>query len=382
MWEHILKEHNGYLPVRIKAVPEGSVIPNSNVLMTVVNTDPACWALPNHLETILTHTWYPSTVATLSRETKRVILPHMERTMDAEAVKKALLYMLHDFGFRGATCVEAAGIGGAAHLLNFLGTDTLPALDILEDYYDSPNAGVSVPATEHSIMTAGGLTQEGEERVVRHLLDQHPTGPLSIVGDSRDIYNFCENIIGGTFRDRILKRNGVIIPRPDSDDPLDVMPRCLSLLASKFGAHENKQGFLELPPQVKLLWGDGLDLEMIDKICLHVTQRNWSMSNIATFGMGGGLLQRVHRDTQRKAFKCSAQCQDGIWRDIWKDPIDKSKASKRGRLDLVKVNDEYKTLTEAEAFKQGLRSEMNTVFETGNILKRFKIDEMRDRAKL
>jgi len=316
-------------------------------------------------------------VATLSREVHKIIAPFKAMSVDDDDACATRL-MLHDFGFRGATCVEAAGIGGAAHLLNFLGTDTLPALDVLEDYYGSPDAGISVPATEHSVMTAAG--PEGEfDQVVDHLLDEHPKGILSIVGDSFDIYNFCRVLASDRYHDRILNRDGVIVVRPDSGVPIDVILDCLKILAQGFGARENDKGYLALPPQIKILWGDGLDRKMIRQILSVVVGiHKWSLSNIATFGMGGGLLQKVHRDTQRFAFKCSAQRRNGVWRDIYKDPIDQSKASKRGKLMLDwSPQDGFATLPLMDCAQDS----MNTVFELGHLIWNDNhIETMRKRA--
>ena len=383
MWERILARHDGYLPVVIKAVPEGTVVPVSNVLMTVENTDDdIAGPLTNHLETILSQVWYPSTVATLSREVKKVILPYMQKSMSPEAVEQAIMFMLHDFGFRGATSVESAAWGGAAHLLNFLGTDTLPALDLLEDYYDAEDPGVSVPATEHSVMTAGG--RKGEVDVVGHLLKTHPKGILSIVADSYNVYDFCDKTLGITYRDQILKRDGVVVARPDSGEPKEVLPACLQRLARRFGVHTNEQGYQELPPQIKVLWGDGLQLGPIDELCDVVTKAGWSMSNIATFGMGGGLLQRVHRDTQRFAFKCSAQKRDGVWHDIYKDPIDQSKASKKGTLALVYGDDhQLTTVPEHRATENDLgKDQLQMVFMNGQMMKYNDLTGMRKRCEL
>lgn len=155
-WMHILNNHAGRLPVRIKAVPEGTVVPVSNVLMTIENTDPHCWWLPNYLETLLVQVWYPSTVATNSRMSRRVLLQFLEETGDPSLID----FKLHDFGFRGSTSVESAGLGGAAHLVSFKGTDTMAALVVARDYYGEQMAGFSIPAAEHSTITSWGEENE------------------------------------------------------------------------------------------------------------------------------------------------------------------------------------------------------------------------------
>ena len=202
-WNHILNEHGGVLPLRIKAAPEGLPVPTNNVLMTVENLDPKCFWLTNYVESVLTHVWYPSTVAALSRQVKKTVKAFLNKTATSCA---GLDYMLQDFGYRGATTNEAAEIGGAAHLTNFLGTDTVVAMEFAMNYYHAAPDGLaySVAATEHSVMTAMG--KAGEVDVVERLLQEYPTGILSVVSDSYDIYNFVEKIIGETFRDAIMAR--------------------------------------------------------------------------------------------------------------------------------------------------------------------------------
>jgi nicotinamide phosphoribosyltransferase len=373
-WEHILKEHNGYLPIRIKAIPEGTPVQVSNVLMTVENLDPKCYWLTNYLETLLCQVWYPCTVATMSREIKKIIKHYLTMTSDNLG---GLNFMLHDFGFRGVSSVESAGLGGAAHLVNFLGTDTLAAMDTAMEYYDAPLAGLafSVPATEHSVMTARG--PEDEARVVGDLIKTYPKGILSVVCDSYDYVNFVKNILGVQFKDAILAREGVLVVRPDSGDPEEVTLKVVELLGDAFGYTRNSKGYKVLNPKVRVLWGDGIDIRGIRGILGMLDVNNWSAENIACFGCGGGLLQKVNRDTLRFAFKCSAQKRDGAWHDIYKNPLDRSKTSKRGRLSLVKVGTEFMTVPERENGDL-----LQTVFENGKLIKRYTFAEVRANAEL
>lgn len=377
MWEHIWFAHDGKLPIRIKAVPEGSVVPVGNVMMTVENTCPHCAPLTNHLETLLCHVWHACTVATLSREVKKMVKVFFEKT---GAGLEALDFMLHDFGYRGVSSTEAAAIGGLAHLVNFKGTDTVAALVAAQEYYGQKGAAAfSVPATEHSVMTS--LGPDGEEKIIGQLLDAYPIGILSVVSDSYDIYNTVENIIGGTYRDRILERDGVFVVRPDSGDPVETVLRLLNILWEKFGGFYNDKGYKVINPKVKVLWGDGLDKDTIYKILASITgMAGWSVENIATFGMGGGLLQKINRDTQRFAFKCSAQKRDGEWFDIYKDPIDGTKSSKRGRLELIKNIEGYVTVQEGLGGQY--ENQLVTVFEDGEIKKEWNLEEIRVRAQL
>ena len=189
-WKYIVNEHGGMLPLKIRAVPEGTVVPTSNVLMTVENTDPKCWWLTNYVETMLTRVWYPTTVATISREMKKVIAKGL---VDSGSLN-GLLFKLHDFGSRGVSSRESAKIGGAAHLVNFLGTDTLICLPFVRAHYDADMAGFSIPASEHSTITSWG--EEGELESFKNMLKQFPTGPVAVVSDSWNIYRACKKLLG------------------------------------------------------------------------------------------------------------------------------------------------------------------------------------------
>jgi nicotinamide phosphoribosyltransferase len=375
MWQHIVDRYEGRLPVRILAVPEGMPIPTGNVLMTVENTDPECAALTNHLETLLSQLWYPSTVATLSRKVKLMINRFLQET---GSDKGGLDFMLHDFGYRGVSSVESAGIGGAAHLVNFKGTDTIHAIETTSKYYYSGICAFSVPATEHSVMTAYGPEREAE--VVQHLLSMFPKGILSVVGDSYDIFHFCDHIVGNVFKQAILNRDGVFVVRPDSGDPVSTVLRCLDILYARMGGSVNAAGFKQLNPKIKLLWGDGLEYDKIYDILLSMKNAGWAASNIATFGMGGGLLQKVNRDTQRFAFKSSAQKRNGIWYDIYKEPVDKSKMSKKGRLALVREGDLFHTIPEKDL--GGRTNLLQPVFDTGHLLRDVDFTQVRENATI
>jgi nicotinamide phosphoribosyltransferase len=384
-WSYIVSELGGRLPLRIKAVPEGTQVPTGNVLMTVENTDPKCFWLTNAMESLLTHVWYPSTVATLSHATVHgVIEPALAETAHDLS---ALPFMLHDFGDRGATSHEAAGIGGAAHLLNSLGTDTLPGMLVAMKYYgaklDDPLA-LSVPATEHSVMTARG--REGEFEVVDQLLDEYPTGILSVVADSYNVMEFVAQI-GTTYHDRILARDGVFVVRPDSTTPDFPTPERLTVAIAEalwyhFRGTVNEKGYKVLDPNVRILWGDGIDPEGIQRILAELALHSFSAENMV-FGMGGGLLQKVNRDTQRFAFKASAIKRDGEWHDVYKQPLDESKASKKGRLALAfRESGEYVTITEGQiqSFDLLKPNVLQTVFEDGKLLVDQSFTDIRRRA--
>lgn len=375
MWVHIVENHNGYLPIRIKAIPEGMAIPVSNVLMTVENIDPKCYALTNFMETVLTHVWYSCTVATLSRSIKKTIKGYLEKT-DGDI--KHLDFALHDFGYRGASSVESAAIGGMAHLVNFMGTDTVAAMECAIWHYRASldDLAFSVPATEHSVMTS--LGKDGEEELFAHLLDKHPRGILSVVIDSYNYQDFI-SVIAKKHKERILAREGKLVFRPDSGNPVEVTLDVLERLEEVFGSEYNSRGFKKLNDKVGALWGDGIGPEGIEKILEQMTINFWRADNIV-FGMGGGLLQKVNRDIQRFAFKSSAQKRNGEWHDIYKDPIDKSKASKKGRLALI--NNEFGYRTVVEHTVNECENLLKTVFENGRLVQEITFNEVRRNAAL
>ena len=352
-WNRIVDEHCGRLPVTISALPEGTVCGISTPLMTIENTDPELPWLTNYLETLLSQLWYPITVATQSYHMKKTLNRYLQDTGTPEDIQ----FKLHDFGFRGVSSVETAGIGGAGHLVNFMGTDNLAAITMMDKYYGADCCGHSIPASEHSTMTSWGRKSEGD--AFRNMLAQYPTGPVACVSDSYNIYEACENIWGTILKDEVMSRNGVLVIRPDSGDPIDVTIKCLNILGNKFGCTVNDKGYKVLDPHVRLIQGDGIDMESIGSILEVMKLENWSADNIA-FGSGGALLQKMNRDTNSFAMKCSNITRSGIDCPVFKDPIgDMFKKSKQGR---------FKGLTE--------------VFRDGNILVEYSLDEIRERCKI
>jgi len=377
-WEHIVKAHGGRLPVRIKAVPEGTVVPVKNVLFTLENTDPKCFWLTNFLETLLVQVWHPMTVCTHSREQKKVIAKYLDVTGDVGG----LGFKLHDFGFRGVSSVESAGTGAAAHLVNFQGTDTVAGLVVAREYYGSDPKGVagfSIPASEHSTITSWG--RAGEVDAMRNMLTIYPKGLVACVSDSYDIFKACSELWGTELKDMIMAREGTLVVRPDSGDPPSTSLKVLELLGEKFGAEKNGKGYKVLDEHVRVIWGDGIDLEMLVKILSTLKDAGWSADNIA-FGSGGGLLQKLNRDTQKCAFKCSAITVNGVEREVFKDPITApGKKSKKGRLALVKEGGKFVTKTECP--KEGVPGDvLVTVFENGALVADIPYEDVRARAAL
>jgi len=374
-WQYILDTYEGRLPVIIKAVPEGTVVPTRNVLMTIENTDDKCYWLTNYLETLLVQVWYPTTVATQSRVMKALLLESLERTGDPSLVD----FKLHDFGFRGSTSVESAGLGGASHLTNFKGTDTFEGIEVAYKYYNEDMAGFSIPASEHSTITSWG--EDGEVDAMRNMLNQYPTGLVACVSDSYDIFRACTKYWGAELKDEVLSRDGVLVVRPDSGDPPTIVCQVLRLLGDAFGYATNKKGFKILPPQIRVIQGDGIDQQMLQRILFAMEMAGWSTDNIA-FGSGGGLLQKLDRDTCKFAFKCSSITVDGEEVDVWKDPVtDKGKASKRGRLKLVRAEGAHgKAWATANMPDHSLVDELQTVFLNGTVTQRESMEDIRTRT--
>jgi nicotinamide phosphoribosyltransferase len=338
-WQYILDKHNGYLPVVIRAVAEGTVVPVKNVLATIENTDPECFWLTTWLETaLLRAVWYGTTVATQSYTIKQVILDYLERTGDPSTID----FKLHDFGARGVSSMESAGIGGAAHLVNFMGTDTITGVLYAREYYNAGIAGFSIPAAEHSTITSWG--RDNEVKAYENMLTQFakPGSIVAVVSDSYDIFNAASKLWGEDLRQRVIDSGATVVIRPDSGDPVEVNRRLVEILGEKFGYTTNSKGFKVLN-NVRLIQGDGINELTVRSILGAFMAMGWSADNIA-FGMGGALLQIVDRDTQRFAMKCSAMQMNGEWVDVVKDPVtDPGKKSKAGRVSLYESGGEYES---------------------------------------
>jgi nicotinamide phosphoribosyltransferase len=342
-WQYILDTHQGKLPLRIRAAKEGSIIPTKNVLCTIENTDPKCFWLTTWVETAaLRAIWYPTTVGTTSWHIKQEILNYLEMSGDPTLID----FKLHDFGARGVSSEESARLGGAAHLVNFKGTDTMSGILHIMDVYGGDVCGFSIPAAEHSTITSWGRANEVD--AYRNMIKQFggPGKILAVVSDSYDIYKACE-MWGTELKDDVINSGATVVIRPDSGDPVDVLPRMFKILGDKFGFVKNAKGYKVLN-NVRVIWGDGIDAMSLSSILRTVVDvGGWSADNIA-FGMGGGLLQQCNRDTQEFAMKASAVgirewIHDAagllenkiVWREVYKDPITASnKASKKGRVKL------------------------------------------------
>lgn len=376
-WRYIVEQYNGYLPIEIEALPEGTVIPVRNALVQVKNTDPNCAWLTSYVETaLLRAVWYPTTVATVSWHCRQIIARYLQETAgNVDGID----FKLHDFGARGATTEEAAAIGGAAHLVNFQGTDTISGILAARRFYDAEMAGFSIPAAEHSTITSWG--RDNEAQAYANMLEQF-SGPdklVAVVSDSYDLWNAIDNIWGDELKTKVEATGGTLVVRPDSGDPVSVVCETIERLMNRFGYEVNSKGYRVLPPCVRVIQGDGISLQTIEAILQAMQQRKQSAENIA-FGMGGELLQKVNRDTMKFAMKASSAKVGGLWRDVFKDPItDQGKRSKKGRLAvIIDASGEYKTIREQDLGQRC--NQLQTVFRNGQLVGECSFEQIRERA--
>lgn len=450
-WRRILDVHGGKLPIEIKAVPEGTIVPVKNVLFTLVNTDPECFWLTNYLETLLVEVWYPMTVATQSRAQKKLIYDAYMKTCPKRV--NGINFKLHDFGYRGVSSVESAAIGGAAHLVSFHGTDTMAGLLAVDAYYGGatvpspanptetiPVAGMSIPAAEHSTITSWG--RDGEKDAFQNMLTQYPDGLVAVVSDSYNVFNAIMKLWGDELKETVKNRKGTLVIRPDSGDPATIVPQLLDLIGEAFEENlttvtgGDDQEYWMLPDCVRMIQGDGISYNTLQGIInamtadpttrqypnykeympkgsdgqftptdkysdedsfkhefelalpkdeegnIQYTKRRWAIDNVA-FGSGGALLQKVNRDTQKCAFKCSEiQDENEKTTDVYKDPItDAGKKSKKGRLTLERDADGH-IVTVTNGKGRPDKDMLQTVFKNGELLIDYTFSDIRKRAAI
>lgn len=385
-WRRVVDVHGGYLPVRIRTVKEGTFVPVSNVLFTCESTDEELVWIESFLETsYLRAVWYPTTVATNSFHCKRIIMAALRKSSDDPEAE--INFKLHDFGARGVSSEESAGIGGCAHLINFMGTDTVSGIIYAMKNYDADykTTGFSIPAAEHSTITSWG--RDGEFAAYDNMVEQYakPGKIFAVVSDSYDIFNAVEKhwIEGGLLK-KVKERGATVVIRPDSGDPTRVPVQIIEMLCNKYGYTMNSKGYKVLPPEVRVIQGDGITPRTLETILENLLLNGYSASNIA-FGMGGGLLQLVNRDTYKFAMKCSAAKVNGEWVDVYKQPVtDGGKVSKKGRITLVQKGVDFKTIRieELEAAEaEGWTEALHTVYDNGPIESAYMtFDEVRAEA--
>lgn len=390
--QHIRDLHElGYLPIVILALPEGTEHPIKVPSLVIWNTDERFGWLTNYLETILsTSIWGPCTSATTAHQYKKLLMKYAAETVgDTSFVQ----WQGHDFSFRGMFGLEAACMSGAAHLFSFTGTDTVPAIDFLEQYYsadcEKELVGGSVAATEHSVMCAGGADNEiGTFRRLIH--DVYPTGIVSIVSDTWDYYNTITNI-ARELKDEIVGRDGKVVFRPDTGDPVKVVigdedaakdspeyKGSIECLWEIFGGKVNEKGYKELDPHVGLIYGDSITLERAQQICEGLKRKGFASTNIV-FGIGSYTYQYVTRDTDGYAVKATYAKIDGQDKEIFKSPKGAEfKKSAKGLTAVFKNADGEFYLKDQATWDEVNNCEFVKVFENGNLVKDYTLQEVRN----
>ena len=333
-----IAENDGYMPIRVQALEEGTaVLPHVPVFQVTAEDEysPLC----TFFETLLVQSWYPSTVATLSKRAKDIIATAFDASVDDGRASPLLASRLHDFGFRGTTCVEQSVLGGVAHLLNFDGTDTLSAAYYAQFKLNGGRpVGTSIPATEHSVMTAWPTERGAVENMIR----QFGGGLFATVMDSYDYQKALDTVVPAVSRE-VAESGGYWVLRPDSGDPTEAVLAALRAGEKAFGVTINSRGY-KVTNNVGVIQGDGIDIHTVKKILDAVLAAGFSAQNVA-FGMGGGLLQKVNRDTLSMAVKlCEIQYPDGRTKHVMKCPSgDATKCSLPGKL-AVKLVDGVPTV--------------------------------------
>lgn len=369
-WRHILEVHGGYLPLEIEAIAEGSIVQTDNVLVQLKNTDPNLPWLVGYIETALLRAiWYPVAVATNSYFCKQNILTFLKETGTPSNID----FALHDFGARGVSSYESAGIGGSAHMVNFKGSDTITGAVFAKKYYGAEMAAFSIPASEHSTMTTWG--KEHEFDAYENMVEQFANSIVACVIDSYDTKHAID--LWAKLFPKVKEKGGRIVLRPDSGNPVTMASECLEKMMDIAGFSINEKGYKVLPDHIRLIYGDGINSQSLGDVLNELKLRKISADNIA-FGMGGALLQHLNRDTLKFAMKTNAISKDGAsWIDVSKNPItDPSKRSKSGRLALIKTGNLFKTIRASEL--AGRQNMLTPVFKDGKILRTSTFDEIRN----
>jgi len=392
--QHIEELHDlGYLPIKIMALPEGSVYPLKVPCLILYNTDERFFWLTNYLETILSaNVWGMCTSATTALQYRKIFEAYaLETDGDITFVD----WQGHDFSFRGMYGAEAAVMSGAAHLLIFTGTDTIPAIDFLEQYYladsDKELIGGSVAATEHSVMCAGGM--ENELETFRRLIeDIYPTGIVSIVSDSWDFWQVMTEFTLA-LKDRILARDGKVVFRPDTGCPVKIIcgdPQApigspeykgaIECLWDVFGGSTTAKGYKALNSHVGLIYGDSITIERAEAICAGLKAKGFASTNIV-FGIGSFTYQHVTRDTDGYAVKATFAKVDGKDREIFKDPKtdDGTKKSAKGLVAVFKDEQGQFYLKDQASWQDVNNCEFVPVFADGELLTEYSLADIRAR---
>ena len=391
--DHIEDLHDlGYLPIRIKALPEGSRVPIGVPALTIVNTHPDFFWLTNYIESVIScYLWKPMTSATTAFEYKRLL---SEAALKTGTALDFVQFQAHDFSLRGLSSLQDSIVSGAAHLTSFWGTDTVPAIDMAEDYYcadvTQEPVGFSVPATEHSVMCMG--TEDGELETFQRLINEiYPAGIVSIVSDTWDFWQVITEYVA-TLKDDILAREGKVVIRPDSGDPVKIVcgdpdapegspefKGAVECLWDVFGGTVTDAGYKLLDEHIGLIYGDSITLERAEAILGRLEAKGFASGNIV-FGVGSYTYQYVTRDSFGFAMKATSGVVNGERRDIFKDPKtdNGTKKSAKGLLRIEEENGSY-VLYDQQTLEQEAQGEFEIVFEDGRLIKDQSLIEIRGR---
>ena len=389
----------GYLPIKVKGLTEGTIITEKIPMLTIYNTHPDFFWLPNFLETLISSLiWKPVHSASLAYGYKKVLVEHAEKT-DKTNIGFAD-FQGHDFSFRGMQHPESAISSGMGFLTSFLGTDTIPTLQAVKYYYGDENAAFSVPASEHAVMTAYG--KENEIDGFRRLIKQYPSGILSLVSDSFDLWSVCTKFVV-ELKEEIMVRDGKLVIRPDSGDPVDILcgintkndpdnrydwmkdtpayKGVIELLWDVFGGTVNEQGYKVLDPHIGAIYGDSITIERADEICKRLETKGFASTNVV-LGVGSYSMGYATRDNQGGAVKATYVEVNGEGREIFKDPItdDGTKKSATGLL-RVKTGENGYTLVDRQTWAGEDASIMQTIYKDGKFYNQTTLSEIRSRLK-
>ncbi|WP_459212284.1 nicotinate phosphoribosyltransferase [Aquimarina rhabdastrellae] len=388
--KHIEDLHDlGYLPIEIKALPEGSIVPIRVPMFTIVNTKPEFFWLTNYIETLISNIiWQSCTSATIALEYLKILKQFALET-DKDNID-FVQWQGHDFSMRGMSGTESAILSGMGHALAFSGSDTLMVSKTLEEYY---NADIfkevvigSVNATEHSVMCAG--SKDDEIETFKRLLKTYPNGILSVVSDTWDLWKVLTQYLP-ELKEEILNRDGKLVIRPDSGDPVAILCGCdhenaiiakgvIELLWDEFGGYVNEQGYKVLNPKIGAIYGDSITLERAQQICEQLKQKGFATTNVV-LGIGSFTYQYNTRDTFGFAMKATYVEINGEGRAIFKDPItdDGTKKSAKGLIQLKRENNKIVLKDECSIAeeKEGI---LKTVFKNGKLIRETSLKEVRN----
>jgi nicotinamide phosphoribosyltransferase len=398
-YQHIGDLHDlGYLPLEIKALPEGCLVPMRVPIFTIKNTQPAFFWLTNMLETVLSAIlWKPCTSATSAFEYLRTFTRYARETVGDDL--SFIPWQGHDFSFRGMSGIEDAVMSGAGHLLSFSGTDTIPAIDFLETYYqadcEKELIGGSVPATEHSVMCMG--TQDGEVKTFERLIEEiYPAGIISIVSDTWDFWQVITEFLP-ELKTKILARNGKVVIRPDSGDPVKIIigdkdarpgspeyKGAIECLWETFGGTMTSRGYKLLDSHIGLIYGDSITTERQMAILEGLKRKGFASYNVV-LGIGSYTYEYVTRDTFGFAMKATYGEVNGIGRDIFKDPKtdDGTKKSAKGLMQVYRdpATDKFALKDQCTWEEEG-QGELKTVFLDGKLMLDWTLAQIRERVKM